>query len=224
MLVAPTQAQQIATVDLTHTKGTAQSGRKLEKTELPKGCENLVPGMIGDGGVVPPNQEPREIGVEIVKLSNENPVLGSDLQAEIQLRNIGKYPIKIPWSTDPNMIGKGQEPNHLKWEEGSFRIELKHSYELLVNLSQTLFGTPFSAGSELTVQPGAWVTAVIKFKLAPQFALPEQSVRKGKRDLLVRWEQATESKDLKNCAVTTGWFDYRNYYKQQNPAIKINIK
>jgi hypothetical protein len=197
MLVAPGLAQQIASVDLSHSKETAQSGRKFEKPELPKGCEKLVPGAIADGHVMPPNHEPREIVVEMIKLSNENPVLGSDLESEVQLRNRGKFPIKIPWSIDPSILGTGQDPNHLQWEEGIFSIELEHSYGPLASLSQTLFSSRFSVGSELTIQPGEWVTATVKFKLTPQYALPGQPTRKRKRGLLVRWEQAAKSKGVK---------------------------
>jgi hypothetical protein len=220
ILASSAQAQQIASVDLTHSKVPTKSAGMQA---LPKGCEKLLPGGIGDGFVAPPNHEPREIVVEMVKLSNETPVVGSEVQGEVQLQNIGKYPIKIPWSTDPNIIEKGQNPNRLQWEEGSFSIELKHGYELLVSLSQSLFGSRFSAGSELTIQPGEWVTAFVKFKLAPQYGPPGHSVRKGKRDLFVEWEQAGESKSIRNCAVSTGWFHYRNYYRQQNPTVTINV-
>jgi hypothetical protein len=220
ILATPAQGQQIASVDLTHRNIPA----KFAGTQaLPKGCEKLLPGNIGDGFVAPPNHEAREIVVEMVKLSNENPVIGSEVQGEVQLRNSGKYPIKIPWSTDPSIIEKGQNPNLLRREEGSFSIELKRGYELLVSLSQSLFGSRFSPGSELTIQPGEWVTAVVKFKLAPHYGLPGQSVRKGKRDLFVEWEQAGRSKSVRNCAVTTGWFHYRDYYRQQNPTVTINV-
>ena len=214
------QAQQIASVDLTHAKVPTKSAGTQA---LPKGCERLLPGDIADGAAVPPNHEPREIVVEMVKLSSENPVVGSEVRGEVQLQNIGKYPIKIPWSTDPNIIEKGQNPNRLQWEEGNFSIELKHGYELLASLSQSLFGSRFSAGSELTIQPGEWVTAFVKFKLAPQYGSPGHSVRKGKRDLFVEWEQVGREQALKDCAVSHGSFYYRNYYRQQNPTVTINV-
>src|ERR1700675_2688530 len=99
ILATSAQGQQIASVDLTHpTVPTKSAGTQA----LPKGCEKLLPGY-ADGFVAPPNREAREIVVEMVKLSNENPVIGSEVQGEVQLRNTGKYPIKIPWSTDPNI-------------------------------------------------------------------------------------------------------------------------
>jgi hypothetical protein len=223
MVVTPVHAQQVGSVDLSRRNESPESTRKQENTALPKGCEKLLPGMIGDGAALPPNHEPREIVVEMVKLSNENPVTGSEVQGNVQLRNSGQYAITIPWSTDPNIIEKGQNSNRLQWEEGHFDIELKRSYELLVNLSQSLYGSRFSAGSELTIQPGEWVTAFIKFKLTSNYATSGKSVRKGKRDLYVEWEQSRNSKGIRNCAVTTGWFHYRNYYRQQNPTITINV-
>jgi hypothetical protein len=222
MLVSSAQAQQIASVDLSHLQKQAAPGRKQEKTVIPKGCEKLIPGAMADGIVSPRDDEPREIEVEMVKLSNENPVIGSEVQGEVQFRNSGKYPKQIPWSTEPKRIEKGQNPNHLSWEEANFKIVLKGS-ELLENLSQPLLGARISAGSELTIQPGEWVTVTVKFKLAPQYPIPGRSIRKGKRELLVRWDQAARSWGIKNCAVTTGWFDYRNYYRQKNPTVTINV-
>jgi len=181
-----------------------------------------MPGMAGDGIVSPPDDEPREIEVEMVKLSNENPVIGSEVQGEVQLRNSGKYPIHIPWSTDPKRIEKGQDPNSLRWEEANFQLVLKGSVGL-ENLSQPLFSSRISAGSELTIQPGEWVTAIVKFKLALEYAMPGRFIRKGKGELLVHWEQGATYRSIKNCAVTTGWFDYRNYYRQQNPTVTINV-
>ena len=104
ILVTSAQTQQIASADLSHPKAPAESAEKQFKTELPKGCEKLSPGAIFDGAVLPPNHEPREIVVQMVKLSNENPVLGSELQGEVELRNSGKYSINIPWSAGSNSM------------------------------------------------------------------------------------------------------------------------
>lgn len=223
ILATSTRAQQIASVDLSHPKATSESAQKQTKTALPKGCEKLLPGLLFDGVVMPPNHERREIVVQIVKLNNENPILGSEVQGEVHLRNSGKYSIKIPWSTNPNIIEKGQNPNSLSWEEGGFNIVLKRNGEL-ENQNQSLYGSRFSPGSELTIQPGEWVTATLKFKLALQYELPGRSIRRGERELLVEWEQGGGSKGIRNCTVASGWFQYRDYYRQQNPTATINVK
>jgi hypothetical protein len=220
MLTTSAQEQQIASVDLTHptvpTKPTVTQ-------ELPKGCEKLLPGSLFDGAVMPPNHERREIVVAVVKLNNENPILGSEVQGEVQLRNSGEYSIKIPWSTDPNITKKGENPNSLSWEVGGFNIVLKPGGEL-ENISQSLFGSRFSPGSELTMRPGEWVAALLKFKLALQYELAGRPVRTGKRELFAEWVQGAGSKGIKNCAVASGWFQYRDYYRQQNPTVTINVK
>jgi hypothetical protein len=222
VLVNSAHAQQIASVDLTHPREPAESAWKHKKTALPKGCEKLLPGMLGDGFVLPSDRGPRDIVLEIVKLSNENPVLGSEIQGEIRLRNSGKYPITIPWSTAPQIIEQDQNPNSIRWEEGRFNVRLRHGNGL-ENLGQPLFGSRFSPGSELTIRPGEWITAIVEFKLSPQYALPGQSIKKGKVELFVEWEQGAGSKDIKNCTVASSWFQYRDYYRQYNPSVTINI-
>jgi len=223
ILTTSTKAQQIASVDLSHPKAPTESAHKQRETALPKGCEKLLPGSLYDGVVMPPNHERREIVVEIVKLDNESPILGSEVQGEVQLRNSGRYPIKIPWSTEPNIVQKDQKPNSFSWEAGGFNIVLKPGGQL-ENLSQSLFDSQFSSGSELTIQPGEWVTAVLKFKLALQYEISGRSIRKGKQELLVEWEQGAGSKGVKNCKASSAWFQYRDYYQQQNPTVTINVK
>src|ERR1700730_13293470 len=200
MLVSSAQAQQIASVDLSHFKEPAPSARNQKKNALPKGCKQWLPGGMGDGIVSPPDDEPREIDVGMVELSNENPVIGSEVRGKAQLRNSGKYPIHIPWTLDPKKIEKGQDPNYLSWDEGNFQIVMKGSGSL-ESLSQPLLSSRISPGSELTIQPGEWVTAIVKFKLTPQFVIPSRSIRKGKGELLVHWEQGTRTRGIKNCAV-----------------------
>jgi hypothetical protein len=221
ILATSVQAQQIASVDLTRP----QEPTKSAGTQAPpKGCEKLLPGIIADGFVAPPNHEAREILVEMAKLSDENPVAGSEVQGEVRLRNTGKYPITIPWSTDPSVLEKGQNPNNRQWEEGRFNISLKGGYDPLVKLSPPLLSSRFSAGSELTIQPDQWITAVVKFKLTPQYPLPGDSMRKGERELFVEWEQVGREQGLKDCAVSNGYFHYLNYYRQQNPTVRINVR
>jgi hypothetical protein len=67
----------LATSALDNLTNQTVSAQSAGKQVLPKGCEKLLPGMTGDGFVSPPNHEPREIVVEMAKLSNENPVSGS---------------------------------------------------------------------------------------------------------------------------------------------------
>ncbi len=64
----------------------------------------IIQSPIFDGVVMPPDHEPRESVVEMVNVNSENPKLGSEVRGEVQLRNSGKYSIKIPWSADSNTI------------------------------------------------------------------------------------------------------------------------
>jgi hypothetical protein len=222
MLATSALGQQIASVDLTHPTEPPKSTGKQNKTVLPKGCEKLLPGVIGDGFVGPPDSEPREIVVEMIKASNQSPAIGSEVQGRVQLRNNGKYPIEIPWSTDPTVAVKGQDPYHLNWEDGNFRVVWQDDF-LLKNLTQSLYGSRFAAGSMLMIQPGEWVTAEVKLKLEPEYPIPGRLIKAGEGRLRVEWEQTAGTRDVKNCAVASGFFKYGSYYHQQNPAITIKL-
>jgi len=229
MAVTSAQAQQIASVDLSRALEPSEYTQKL--TAVPEGCAQLLGGTIADGFVLSPTEGPRDIDVTIVKLSNENPALESEVKGEVQLKNSGEYPIQIPWSLDPNTINKGQDSGHLEWEEASVNVALT-PHDSLEVLNSPLFGSRFSEGSDLTIQPGEWVTLIIKFRVALKFRVPPQSTTPGqslpkgkaKAGLLVQWEQARRTRDIRNCAVTTGWFSYQGYYRQQNPTATIRIE
>lgn len=217
---APVAAQQVASVDLTRERTSAQSAR--EPIGLPKGCQELSGGAIGDGAVMAPGGERREIAVEMIKVSNESPLAGEELLGQVRLRNISKYSISIPWSIDPAVATVGQDLSRIDWEEGEFRIVLERS-DLLETLSRSLYGSRFVAGSLLTIRPGEWIIADLKFRLALQYPVAGRSIGKGQGQLRVEWEQATRARGVKNCAVSTGWFTYRNYYRQQSPSLTITI-
>lgn len=223
VLATSAQGQQIASVDLTHPTVPTKSAVDQTKTVMPKRCEKVSPHAIGDGLVAPSDHEPREITVEIVKVSNQNLVIGSEVQGEVQLRNSGKYPIQIPWSTDPTIVEKGQNPYHLTWEVGSFSVVWQDDF-LLKGLTQSLYGSKFAVGSMLTIQPGEWVTAEVKFTLEPEYPIPGRLIKDGEGQLQAKWEQTERSRDIrdiKNCSYGLTFFRYGSYYHQQNPPITI---
>jgi hypothetical protein len=117
-------SQQIASIDLTQSIESSQSKEKLKVSPLPEGCEKPE-GIIADGVMLPEDKKPREILLELTKLSDRSPKGGGEVVAEIRLKNIDKKPINIPWSTDPNALTKDQNPNHLEWQQGGFEILLE---------------------------------------------------------------------------------------------------
>lgn len=223
LALTPARAQQIASVDLTRRIEQEQVPGIKGKTILPQGCEKLLPGVTGDGDVLPTNNESHEISVQMVNVDSEDLAIGGEVEGEVQLRNIGNFPVSIPWSPNPEIAVDGQNSDHLQWEEGGFTGLLMGSGRL-VSLVEPLFGSNTSAGSLLTIHPGEWVTARVKFKLELQYPIPGRFIRKGKGELRVEWEQTARTSNVKNCAVSTGWFRYRNYYKQSNPTTTITVK
>lgn len=218
MLANPAYGQNVASIDLTHPAVSTNSA----KQPLPKGCEKLLPGIMADGYVAPPDSEPREIVVEIVNVRQQNLVVGSAAQGEVQLRNTGKYPIQIPWSTDRTLIEKNQDPNHLTWEEGAFNFVLRGTGPLK-QVEQSLYGSTLVVGSRVTIRPGEWVTAEVTFKLELEYPFLGQVIKQGEGQLRVEWEQGQYSRDIKECRVGSGYYRYANYYRQQNPAITIRL-
>jgi len=223
MLAAPAHAQRIASVDLTKPQEPTQSVGKQNKSSLPDGCEKLSGGGVADGVVTPQDHQRRQIVVEILKVSKDKAREGAQLQAEVELRNNGKQAIRIPWSNDPGTIKTGQHPDNLQWEEGWFQFMLRaprgHDV-LLKSLSQSLYGSHFSAGSQLTIQPGEWITATLKFKLEAMY-LYQLGEFEGNSQLMVEWDQTKRSWAVRDCSVWNGYFQYT--YEQRSPGITVQI-
>jgi hypothetical protein len=160
--------QQIASADFTRAPEPAIPAQDQKKMTLPVGCERVLPGIIADGFVEPEGHKLPKIMLELTKLSNDTPTVGSELQAEVRLHNSGKQSVRIPWSTDIYKVTDGQGPDRIGWDGGSFQILLRGQQEndvLLKSLTYEFYGSTSSPGSLLTIQPGEWASAVIKFKL-----------------------------------------------------------
>jgi hypothetical protein len=112
-------------VDLTQPPEPSTPAASQEKTPLPYGCKELLPGIIADGWVEREDNLPQDIVVEVVSVSNMKPSLGSGLEAEVRLRNTDTRPLQIPWNRDPRIIEHGQSPDALVWEVGTFEFTLK---------------------------------------------------------------------------------------------------
>lgn len=223
LLAASAHAQQIASVDLTKQPEPVQSIDRQNKSALPHGCKKLSGGGVADGIVTPQDHQRRQIVVEVLKVSEDKASEGTQLQADIQLRNNGEQAIRIPWSNDPGTIKTGQHPDNLQWEEGWFEFMLRaprgHDV-LLKSLSQSLYGSDFSAGSQLTIRPGEWITATVKFKLEAMY-LYQPGEFKGNSQLMVEWEQTARSWSVRDCSVWNGYFSYT--YEQRSPSITVEI-
>jgi hypothetical protein len=169
-MAIPARAQQIASVDLTKPPESAKDAEVRKTNDPPNGCLKLLPGRFSDGVVLAQQGHPQpEIVVEIIRVNDRILISGSESQVEVRLRNSGKELIHIPWSLDANTIQNGQDPNHVHWETGDFVVVLNGSRLANRTLTQRLYSSEFSKGSQMTIQPGEWVTATIKFKLEDAF-------------------------------------------------------
>jgi hypothetical protein len=204
--------------DVTAKKETDQ------QNDLPRGCQKLLPGMIADGIVNTEDHQLRPILVEVVKLSDKEPAEGSELEAEVRLRNTGTQNIQIPWSVDPNVTKTGQGPTGYEWEGGYFEVlfRMRNPHGVMLkSLSRDLYGTKFHEGSLLTLQPGEWVTAKIRFKLVPEYLYIDFKGQES--ELFARWEQVRRTMSIADCRESNAYFRYEHYYEQENHGMTIHV-
>lgn len=226
LLIGVPIAQQIGSVDLTHLPDPPKLAEDLEKRTVPNGCKKLLGGGIADGFVKPEDDRPQDISVEVIKVREMKPAVGSELQAEVQIRNTDTRSIRIPWSTDPSVIENGQNPYEFLWDVGTFEFTLRdqhHSQIRLKSLTRSLYGSKFTAGSQLTIRPGESIAALVKFKLEDEYPIPPGRLKEGKWQLSAEWRQTGRSWHVKNCESWNGYFQYENYYRQQNLAVTIQV-
>jgi hypothetical protein len=223
LLLGTARAQQIGSVDLSKPVQPSKSSEDLAQTKKRNGCSSLTPGIIADG-VMGYGQQPREIAVKMVSVNDENPMEGSILQGEVELRNVGTEAIQIPWSTDSGVIQNGQDPNHLSWEDATFEILIKSHREdvlLLKSLTTKLYGSKFTVGSMLTIRPGQWVTATVRFKLEAMYLPVPGEFKDGPLHLFAEWKQEGRGWSVKNCMVNNSYFRYDDLYSQQKSSVMI---
>jgi hypothetical protein len=216
-------SQQIGSVDLTHIP----VGSTASKTP-PEGCKELSLGMIADGIASPEGQVPFEIVVQVISVEAKKAILGSELEAEIRFLNADKRPILIPWGTNPSVIEDRQSPNAVEWEVGRFEFRLtdQQGHQVsLKSLTASLFGSNFSAGSQLSLKPGESMLAHVKFKLEleEQDRVPIVILKDGEWRLSAKWSQSGRSWSVKNCVVANRYVHYDGYYHQQNPELIIQV-
>jgi hypothetical protein len=177
--------QQVGLVDLTRPIGVLavpdQSAR-----QLPPGCTEEKRGIMADGIVKLDDNRPRNISLQIIKLSSETLEVSGDGRAEVRLQNTGEQPISIPLSTDWSAIQKASSPDHLEWEEGSFQVVLRDKRNHTIALTSndwSLYGSRLVSGSLMTIKPGEWITAFLNFKVLDRYQIVSPaSFRLAKRD------------------------------------------
>jgi hypothetical protein len=181
MLVFASTGQQIGSVDLTVPLKALKPAENQEQKAPPNGCDKLSDGIIADGWAEPPDRRPLDLVVEVTKVNDANPVIGSELQAEVRMRNGDTRTIEIPWSTDHSIVEAGQNPESLQWNAGTFEFMLRIPHVTQVRLKSLtgwLYSSKFSAGSQLTIQPGESITALVKLKLEDEYAIPPRATER----------------------------------------------
>lgn len=218
-------AQQTDSVDLTRPPLPSKT---TDKRPIPDGCERLTGGAIGDGWAETEDHKPRQITVKVVSASEMKPALGAEVEATVELSNNDAVAIVIPWSTDPNVIRQGQEPNSLEWDAATFEFrltgrQLQRGYISLKSLTGWLQSSKYVPGSQITIQPGKSVTALVKFRVEDEFAIAPLRLKEGEWQLSATWEQVGRVWSKKGCAVWNTYYHYDRYYQQLNIPLTIEV-
>jgi hypothetical protein len=197
--------------------------------KLGSGCTQETVGKMANGFIKPDGSQPRRISLEVVNLSSDRlEVGGGDILAEVRLRNVGETPIQIPWSRDSSVMRKAPSPDHLDWEQGSFRVVLRGKQDHTIALKSAeswLFGSQFVTGSQMTIKPGEWVTAFLNFEVVRMYQTSSSAEFPiGDAELFVEWQQARRVWNREKCTWSRAWFDYEHYYKQERRTIAVQIK
>jgi hypothetical protein len=227
LATVPATAQEVGTVDLRQPPASSKPEEKQEKKDLREGCEKLSPGIIADGIVLTEDHQARPIVVELTRVSEKEPAEGSTMEAEVRLLNKGKQAIEIPWSLDPSVIEFGQGPSSWEWEGGTFLVSFRdHNPNgvLLVSFTEWLYGSKHSAGSMLTIRPGEWITATVKFKLEAKYLHEPGEFQGQTSELFAEWHQTRRTQSIKDCKVRKGFYRYEDFYDQEKRGVTTHVK
>jgi hypothetical protein len=220
LLAIPSLPQRSSSVDL-----TAPIPASARDSHLPSGCSQLTTRGYGDGFAKPEWGKPLNISVRVTDFSKEPAVEGGELKLEVELHNDSEHAIKIPWSTDPEIVYRDQSPTYYHWQSGEFIVYIRDGKRMttpLKSLSQRLYGTELHPESILSLNPGEWVTATIKEKIQSDYPYYEESLA-GDWRLYIDWEQLSRSNGIKDCQVMITTFTYMDFYHQTNPSVAISI-
>lgn len=213
--------QQIATVDL--TEPVPSSGQP----HLPSGCGSLEPDIIADGIAKTEDGNPVDLTVEIIELSDDDPVEESDLTLKVRMTNNSNRSITIPWSTDPEIIFKDQSPTQYAWERGQFRILVRNPEKKgatpLLNVSRQLYGTDMHPETMLLLNQNQSIIATIKMNVKSAYPYDSESLA-GDVELFAEWDQLGRENSINGCKVRIFNKHYHSFYHQDTPAVPITIE
>jgi len=221
LLVSGAYAQQVRHVDLSLPSTSNKIQPAIAELIRSDDCPDKGAGFTVDGEVKPDIQ--RHILLAVTKVSNDRPELGGVIEAEVMLKNIGPAPVTIPWIMDPIQLDTTKDENYKEWEIGQFVISLrdKDRQRRLKSMSRTLYSSPYTNGSTLTLREGEWVTATVNFKLEAESPDVDGPIKSGDGQLIAEWWQEMRTYKRIGCQINSGFFPYKKYYKQERDAAAL---
>jgi len=221
LLLRAGHAQQVRHVDLRRHVESKETEPHVPELLRPTGCGNKPGGVIADGEMRAKTQ--RNILVAVTKLSDEQPTVGAEIEAEVMLKNLGPAPIAIPRLTNPTRLEAGENDNYEEWEVGKFIIKLRNKERemRLRSLSGALYSSPYSNGSTLTLKEGEWLTVELRFKLQAEWPDVEGRVLPGEHQVIAEWRQEMHTQKRIGCRINSGFLPYKGYYRQEHGAATL---
>jgi hypothetical protein len=165
----------------------------------------------------------RHLRVQVLGIDETNLHLGGEVHARVEVRNVDKRSIEIPWSADRGIIHLAPDPWHLSWDAATleFYIASQSGRQLaLEGQTEWLYGSEFAAGTYLTLRPGQGISARVALKLAAKYGM---ELTEGKWQLSAEWHPMGRAWEVKDCGAWDSYFQYTRFYTQSNPALDIEI-
>jgi hypothetical protein len=212
-------AQKVAEVDLTR-----QVHAVAEQSILPPECEGVQATFSHGDGYILPAGERKRLELHVISLSPLSPNLGSEVEAEITLKNVAKAPIEIPWETDPNAAQRPTEATRYEYEAAWFWIRIRDrggADRFLKSLSNPLYSSPERPQSTLKLEPGQWVAMRLKFRLEIDEKISTAKLEPGPAELKIEWRQGNYTWERKGCDGKTGYSTYDSFYEQKMDPVSI---
>jgi hypothetical protein len=211
--------QQMDSVDLTHPP------ERTVKFADTLGCKKLSPGIIADGYVPTPDNRPRKLTVEVISAGDAKLALGSTVEAEVLLKNRDTNSIEIPWSTDPYAAMRDQDPSDISWTAATFEFTLANAAGAeipLVSMTEWLYSSASSPGSQRMLLPGQAVKARVRFKVEDKYPI-QPRLREGEWRLSATWEQVSRTVHTEDCRVHNGFYQYNGFYDEEDVSLTVQV-
>jgi hypothetical protein len=206
-------------VDLTVARTLPEPPSALKD---PPTCPTDSGGATGFGMPDVDDRAPRELRLEITKISNAKPHLDDGVTADVIVTNTGSGPVTIAWSADPHIVPVKPGAT-VTWSVGEIDVMLQSPKSTLTleSAAHELYGIASKPESYKTLAPGDSATIRVGFKIRTMIDNDLYPVTPGKWKLSATFHQARRSLKSDECSYKSEWALMN--FKSESEAIAIEI-